>query len=125
MFVVVTGRLNYIYADEGELIDNLFTGQRKEDSEYLMKFEHTLEPKKLLQTQYWKTWLKRKKVGPCSTFSKFSANDDEIDMPIRIPMRQPLKFGAILDGKVTKSMRKKDHLERLVKWKKRPPEDST
>ena len=58
MFVVVTGRLNYIYADEGELMDNLFTGQRKEDSEYLMKFEHTLEPKKLLQTQYQKTWLK-------------------------------------------------------------------
>ena len=26
MFVVVTGRLNYIYADEGELVDNLFTG---------------------------------------------------------------------------------------------------
>ena len=40
---VVAGRLNYIYADEGELVDNLFTGQRKEDFDYLMKFEHLLE----------------------------------------------------------------------------------
>ena len=47
---VVAGRLNYIYADEGELVDNLFTGQRKEDFDYLMKYEHMLEPKDLLQT---------------------------------------------------------------------------
>ena len=58
MFVVVTRRLNYIYADEGELVNNLFKGQRKEDSDYLMKSEHMLEPKDLLPTQCWKTWLK-------------------------------------------------------------------
>ena len=42
MFVVVTWRLNYIYADEDELVENLFTGQRKEDFECSMKSEHML-----------------------------------------------------------------------------------
>ena len=83
------------------------------------------EPKNQLQAQYWKTWLKRKKVEPCSTLRKFSANVDELEMPTEIHVTHPLKFGAILDSKVTQSMRKKDHLEHLVKWKKRPPEDST
>ena len=50
MFVVVTRRLNYIYADERELVDNLFTGQRKENSDYLMKYEHILEPNDQLPT---------------------------------------------------------------------------
>ena len=40
-------------------------------------------------------------------------------------MAQPLEFEAILDTKVVKSTRKKDYLEYLVKWKKRPTEDST
>ena len=51
MFIVVTGRLNYIYTDEGELVDNFFTGKRKEDSDYLMKSGHMLEQKDLLPTQ--------------------------------------------------------------------------
>ena len=38
---------------------------------------------------------------------------------------QPLEVEAIQDTKVVKSTRKKDYLEYLVKWKKRPPEDST
>ena len=38
---------------------------------------------------------------------------------------QPLEFEAILDTKVVKSTRKKDYMEYLVKWKKRPTEDST
>ena len=50
MFVVVRGRLNKIYANEGELVDNLFIGQRKENSNYLKKYEHMLEPKDLLPT---------------------------------------------------------------------------
>ena len=37
---------------------------------------------------------------------------------------QPLEVEAILDTKVVKSTRK-DYLEYLVKWKKRPTEDST
>ena len=49
MFVVVRGRLNYIYVNEGELVDKMFTGQRKENIDYLMKYEHMLEPKDLLQ----------------------------------------------------------------------------
>ena len=103
----------------------MFAGQLKEELECSKKSEHMLEePKNQLQTQYWKTWLKRKKVGPCSTLKKFSANTDELDIPTGIPVTQPLKVGAILDSKVTKSTRK-DHMEHLVKWKKRPPEDST
>ena len=58
MFDVVIGRLNYIYTDEGEIVDHLFIGQRREDSDYLMKYEHMLEPKDMLPTQCWKTWLK-------------------------------------------------------------------
>ena len=38
---------------------------------------------------------------------------------------QPLEVEAILNTKVVKSTRKKDYLEYLVKWKKRPTEDST
>ena len=57
MFIVVRGRLNCISGDEGELVDNFFTGQRKEDFDYLMKSEHMLEPKDLLPTQCWKQVL--------------------------------------------------------------------
>ena len=38
---------------------------------------------------------------------------------------QPLQVEAILDTKVGNHTRKKDYLECLVKWKKRPKEDST
>ena len=126
LFTVVTGRLNCLYAGRGEPIDNLFAGQRKEELECSKESKHMLEePKNQLQTQYQKTWSKRKKVGPCSALRKLSTNADELEIPTGIPLTQPLKFGAILDSKVTKSTRKKDHLEHLVKWKKRPPEDST
>ena len=37
----------------------------------------------------------------------------------------PLEVEAIMDTKVVKSTRKKDYLEYLVKWKKRPTKDST
>ena len=40
-------------------------------------------------------------------------------------MAQPLEVEVILDIKVANSTRKKDYLEDLVKWKKRPTEDST
>ena len=42
-----------------------------------------------------------------------------------MPVAQPLKVEAILDIRVMKSTRRKDYLEYLVKWKKRPTEDST
>ena len=42
-----------------------------------------------------------------------------------MPVAQLLEFEAILDTRVTKSTRRKDYLEYLVKWKKRPIEDST
>ena len=42
-----------------------------------------------------------------------------------MPVTQPLEVEAVLDTRVSKSTRKKDYLEYLVKWKKRPIEDST
>ena len=42
-----------------------------------------------------------------------------------MPVAYPLEFEAILDTKVVKSIRKKDYMENLVKWKKRTTEDST
>ena len=38
----------------------------------------------------------------------------------QMPVAQPLEVEAILDTKVVKSTRKKDYLDYLVKWKKRP-----
>ena len=68
LFTVVTGRLNCLYAGRGEPVDNLFAGKRKEELKCSKKSENMLkEPKNQLQTQYWKTWLKMKKVGPCNT----------------------------------------------------------
>ena len=59
MFAVVTGKLNYLCADEGEPVDNLFASQRKKNFECSKKYEHMLEePKDQLPTQCWKTWLK-------------------------------------------------------------------
>ena len=38
---------------------------------------------------------------------------------------QPLKVKVVLDTRVSKSTRKKDYLEYLVKWKKQKIEDYT
>ena len=43
----------------------------------------------------------------------------------KMPVAHPFEVEAILDTKVVKSTRKKDYMEYLVKWKKRPTEDST
>ena len=59
MFAYVIGNLINLCADEEELVDKLFVGQRKEKLEYSKKSEHILEePKDQLQTRSWKTWLK-------------------------------------------------------------------
>ena len=42
-----------------------------------------------------------------------------------MPVTQPLEVEVVLDTGVSKSTRKKDYLEYLVKWKKQPTEDST
>ena len=42
-----------------------------------------------------------------------------------MPMAQPLEAEDILGTRVEKSMRKKDYLEYLVKWKEHLVEDST
>ena len=43
----------------------------------------------------------------------------------QMPITQPLEAEDILRTRVAKSMRKKDYLEYLVKWKERPIEYST
>ena len=43
----------------------------------------------------------------------------------QILVTQPLEVEPVLNTRVSKSTRKKDYLEYLVKWKKRPTEDST
>ena len=53
MFAVVTGKLNYLCADEGEPVDNLFASQRKNNFECSKKYEHMLEePNNQLKTKY-------------------------------------------------------------------------
>ena len=55
----MTVNLINLFADEGEPIDNLFAGQRKEELVCSMKSEHMLEkPKDQLQTQSWKGLFK-------------------------------------------------------------------
>ena len=46
VFSYVTGNLINLCADEGEPVDNLFAGQRKEKLEYSKKYEHILEEPK-------------------------------------------------------------------------------
>ena len=59
LFSYVTGNLINLCVDEGEPVDNLFAGQRKEELEYSNNSKHILEePKDQLQTQRWKTWMK-------------------------------------------------------------------
>ena len=59
IFSYVTRNLINLCADEGEPVENLFLGQRKEKIEYSKKYEHILEePKDQLQTPRWKTWMK-------------------------------------------------------------------
>ena len=55
MFAYVTRNLTNLCADEGEPVNNLFAGQRKEKLEYSKKSEHILEEPK---DQRWKAWLK-------------------------------------------------------------------
>ena len=63
----------------------------------------------------------------CDT-GTFSGGEDptkDLQWVGQILVAQPLEVEAILDTKVVKRTRKKEYLEYLVKWKKRPIEDST
>ena len=51
MFSYVTGNLINLCENEGEPVDNLFAGQRKEELVCSMKYEHMMDkPKDELQT---------------------------------------------------------------------------
>ena len=59
MFSFVTWKLICLYAYEDKNTDKLCTGQMEEELVCSMNSKHMLEePKDLLQTEYWKIWMK-------------------------------------------------------------------
>ena len=59
------------------------------------------------------------------TFTGGEDPTEDLQWVAQMLVTQPLEVEAVLYTKVSKSTRKKDYLEYLVKWKKRPIEDST
>ena len=64
-------------------------------------------------------------TGDTRTFAEGKDPIEDLQWVGKMPLTKPLEVEAILDIKVANSTRKKDYLEDLVKWKKRPTEDST
>ena len=64
-------------------------------------------------------------AGDTGTFAGGEDPTEDLKWVAQMPVTQPLEVEAVLDTRVSKSTRKKDYLEYLVKWKKRPIEDST
>ena len=64
-------------------------------------------------------------VGDTGPFTEGEDLTKHLQWVRQMPMAQPLELEAILDTRLVKSTRKKDYLEYLVKWKKRPTGDST
>ena len=64
-------------------------------------------------------------TGDTRTFADGEDPTEDLQWVGKMPVAQPLEVEAIMDTKVVNSIRKKDYLEYLVKWKKRPTEDST
>ena len=64
-------------------------------------------------------------AGDIGTFTEGEDPTEDLQWVRQMPVAQPLEVEAILGTKVVKRTRKKDYLEYLVKWKKRPIEDST
>ena len=64
-------------------------------------------------------------VGDTGTFTGGEDPTEGLQWVAQMPMTQPLEVEAVLDTRVSKSTRKKDYLEYLVKWKKQTIEYST
>ena len=64
-------------------------------------------------------------AGDTGTFVEDEDPTEDLQWVGQMLVAQPLEVEAILDTKVVKSIRKKNYLEYLVKWKKRPIEDCT
>ena len=56
-------------------------------------------------------------TGDTETFTGGEDPTKDLQWVAQIPVTQPLEVEAILDTRVSKSTRKKDYLEYLVKWK--------
>ena len=52
-------------------------------------------------------------------------DDEDLQWLNQMPEAQPSEAEKVLDMKVVKSMRQKDYLEYLIKWKAHPKEDAT
>ena len=63
--------------------------------------------------------------GDIGTFTGGEDPTEDLQWVAQMPVTQPFEVEAILDTRASKSTRKKDYLEYLVKWKKQPIEDST
>ena len=63
--------------------------------------------------------------GDTGTFAEGENPTEDLQWVAQLLVTQPLELEAVLDTRVSKSTRKKDYLEYLVKWKKQPIEDST
>ena len=59
-------------------------------------------------------------AGDTGPFAEGEDPTEDLEWVRQTLVAQPLEVEAILDTKVIKSTRKKDYLEYLVKWKKRP-----
>ena len=75
--------------------------------------------------QEWVAYLCPYVAGDTRTFVEGEDPTEDLQWVMQMPVAQPLEVESILDTKVVKSTRKKDYLEYLVKWKKRPTKDST
>ena len=64
-------------------------------------------------------------AGDTGTFTEGEDPTKYLQWVRQMPMTQPLEVEVVLDTRVSKSTRKKEYLEYLVKWKKRPTQDST
>ena len=58
--------------------------------------------------------------GDTGTSTEGEYPTEDLQWVGQIPVAHPLEVEAILDTRVTKSTRRKDYLEYLVKWKKQP-----
>ena len=59
-------------------------------------------------------------VDDTRTFTEGEDLSEVLKWVRQMPLEQPLEVEGILDTKVVKRTRKKDYLEYLVTWKKRP-----
>ena len=64
-------------------------------------------------------------AGDTGTFTEGEYPTEYLQWVAQMLVTKPLEVEVVLDNRVSKSTRKKEYMEYLVKWRKRPIEDST